>query len=196
MCGTRQSVTQTVTAVRLHLGRAACIILGYINWQMSLSPDSGLYQKSDFCGAGWRWGIMVKSLPFNRISEVPACHGSKYCKSIQLKCPRVRQNRANKRIFLCLHYYYFTTEKDVVISYSALTGKWTCEKHVCRYRGVYTRNVAQRWRHVIKRLIFPGNSNWRWRAISISLMHSMIWTPQRLLIVTRKLLTRSKRLEV
>lgn len=133
MCGTRQSVTQTVTAVRLHLGRAACIILGYINWQMSLSPDSGLYQKSDFCGAGWRWGIMVKSLPFNRISEVPACHGSKYCKSIQLKCPRVRQNRANKRIFLCLHYYYFTTEKDVVISYSALTGKWTCEKHVCRY---------------------------------------------------------------
>lgn len=135
MCGTRQSVTQTVTAVRLHLGRAACIILGYINWQMSLSPDSGLYQKSDFCGAGWRWGIMVKSLPFNRISEVPACHGSKYCKSIQLKCPRVRQNRANKRIFLCLHYYYFTTEKDVVISYSALTGKWTCEKHVCRYRG-------------------------------------------------------------
>lgn len=193
MCGTRQSVTQTVTAVRLHLGRAACIILGYINWQMSLSPDSGLYQKSDFWaaggGAGWRWGIMVKSLPFNRISEVPACHGSKYCKSIQLKCPRVRQNRANKRIFLCLHYYYFTTEKDVVISYSALTGKWTCEKHVCRYRGYLQTNV-------IKRLIFPGNSNWRWRAISISLMHSMIWTPQRLLIVTRKLLTRSKRLEV
>lgn len=193
MCGTRQSVTQTVTAVRLHLGRAACIILGYINWQMSLSPDSGLYQKSDFWaaggGAGWRWGIMVKSLPFNRISEVPACHGSKYCKSIQLKCPRVRQNRANKRIFLCLHYYYFTTEKDVVISYSALTGKWTCEKHVCRYRGYLQTNV-------IKRLIFPGNSNWRWRAISISLMHSMIWTPQRLLIVTRKLLTPSKRLEV
>lgn len=193
MYDTRQSVTQTVTAVRLHLGRAACIILGYINWQMSLSPDSGLYQKSDFWaaggGAGWRWGIMVKSLPFNRISEVPACHGSKYCKSIQLKCPRVRQNRANKRIFLCLHYYYFTTEKDVVISYSALTGKWTCEKHVCRYRGYLQTNV-------IKRLIFPGNSNWRWRAISISLMHSMIWTPQRLLIVTRKLLTRSKRLEV
>lgn len=146
MCDTLQSVTQTVTAVRLHLGRAACIILGYINWQMSLSPDSGLYQKSDFWaaggGAGWRWGIMVKSLPFNQISEVPACHGSKYCKSIQLKCPRVRQNQANKRIFLCLHYYYFTTEKDVVISYSALTGKWTSEKHVCRYRGVYTRNVT------------------------------------------------------
>lgn len=145
MCDTFQSVTQTVTAVRLHLGRAACIILGYINWQMSLSPDSGLYQKSDFWaaggGAGWRWGIMVKSLPFNQISEVPACHGSKYCKSIQLKCPRVRQNRANKRIFLYLHYY-FTTEKDVVISYSALTGKWTCEKHVWRYRVVYTRNVT------------------------------------------------------